>query len=113
MVKLSHYIPDRGDLIWLDFSPQKGREQAHRRPAVAVSPKSYNKKTGLGLFCPITSQIKGYPFEIIVKGNGISGAILADQIRNLDWVSRNASFVERLPAAAFDQLREKLLLLIE
>lgn len=85
------YFPDRGDAVWLNFSPKAGHEQSGRRPAVVVSPKSYNKKVGLGLFCPITSQIKGYPFEVIIPaGLSISGVVLSVQIKSLDWRVRNA-----------------------
>jgi mRNA interferase MazF len=75
------YFPDRGDAVWLNFNPKVGHEQSGRKPAVVVSPKSYNKKVGLGLFCPITSQIKGYPFEVgIPDGTIVSGVVLSDQI---------------------------------
>ena len=79
------YFPDRGDVVWLNFSPKAGHEQSGRRPAVVASPKSYNKKVGLGLFCPITSQIKGYPFEVAIPaGMSMSGVVLSDQIKILD-----------------------------
>lgn len=93
MVK-KNYIPDRGDIIWLNFSPQAGHEQAGKRPAIVLSPKEYNKKVGLSLLCPITSKVKGYPFEVIIKGK-ISGVILSDQIRSLDWKIRNAEFIQK------------------
>ena len=84
MVK--RYIPERGDLVWLNFTPQAGHEQAGPRPAVVLSPSGYNGKTGLMLCCPITSRVKGYPFEVAVEGvTGITGVILADQIKSLDW----------------------------
>jgi mRNA interferase MazF len=83
--------PDRGDIVWLQFDPQKGHEQAGRRPAFVVSPKAYNRKTGLALFCPITSRIKGYPFEVALpEGLPVSGAVLADQLKSLDWRARDA-----------------------
>ena len=84
MVK-SNYIPEKGDLVWLDFDPQAGHEQKGRRPAICVSQKKYNQKIGLALFCPITSHIKGYPFEIVLENHSINGCILSDQIKNLDF----------------------------
>ncbi|MGH8565574.1 MAG: endoribonuclease MazF [Gammaproteobacteria bacterium] len=89
MVK--RYVPERGDVIRLNFTPQAGHEQAGHRPALVLSPASYNRKTGLMLCCPITSQVKGYPFEVAVAGNGsVSGVILADQVKSLDWRARQA-----------------------
>jgi len=87
MVK--RYVPERGDVVWLNFTPQAGHEQAGHRPALVLSPASYNRKTGLMLCCPITSQVKGYPFEVVVEGN-VSGVILADQVKSLDWRARQA-----------------------
>ena len=92
------YVPDRGDAVWLDFDPQSGHEQAGHRPALVISPRSYNEKVGLALFCPITSHIKGYPFEVIVpEGLKIKGAVLSDQIKSLDWRARNAKLIVKLP----------------
>ena len=107
-----NYNPEKGDLVWLNFTPQSGHEQAGKRPAVVLSPAKYNKKTGLLIACPITSKIKGYPFEIIVSGKKISGAILADQIKSLDWRSRKASFIEKIQEASYFELQEKLKLLL-
>lgn len=85
------YVPERGDLVWLNFTPQAGHEQAGQRPALVLSPATYNGKTGLMLCCPITSQVKGYPFEVAVEGEGgVAGVILADQIKSLDWRARQA-----------------------
>jgi len=87
------YVPCRGDLVWLTFDPQAGHEQAGRRPAFVLSPEQYNRKTGLFLACPITSKVKGYPFEVeLPPGLGISGVILVDQIKSLDWKVRKAEF---------------------
>ena len=86
----SRYIPSRGDIVWLQFDPQAGHEQAGRRPAVVLSPVGYTEKVGLALVCPIISQVKGYPFEVVLSGNGATGAALADQVKNLDWKSRQA-----------------------
>ncbi|WP_224959513.1 endoribonuclease MazF [Geomonas subterranea] len=83
------YVPDRGEVVWLDFDPQAGHEHAGRRPAFVLSPRSYNKKTSLMLCCPITSQVKGYPFEVAVAGvTTVRGVILADQVKSLDWQVR-------------------------
>jgi mRNA interferase MazF len=107
------YVPDRGELLWLKFSPCAGHEQAGRRPAICLSPKSYNGKTGLALFCPITSRVKGYPFEVLLpEGLPVSGVILSDQIRNLDWVEREAQFICRVPESVLEEVLAKLSLLL-
>ncbi len=91
------YVPERGDVVWLTFNPQVGREQAGRRPALILSPQAYNSKVGLALCCPITNQAKGYPFEVpIPDGQPVTGVILADHIRSLDWRGRQADFITRL-----------------
>lgn len=93
------YAPAQGDLVWLDFTPQAGHEQAGRRPALAVSPRAYNERTGLALFVPVTGQIKGYPFEVpLPDGLPVTGVALCDQVKSLDWQVRRAEFVARLPA---------------
>jgi mRNA interferase MazF len=103
------YFPDRGDAVWLNFSPKAGHEQSGRRPAVVVTPKSYNKKVGLGLFCPITSQTKGYPFEVLIPaGRSISGVVLSDQIKSLDWKVRDARFICKLPGSTMREVLKKL-----
>lgn len=95
------YVPDRFDVVWLDFDPQAGREQAGRRPAFVLSPASYNRVTGLFLVCPMTSQIKGYPFEVIVpEGARIGGAVLADHLKSLSWRARNADYICSCPEVA-------------
>jgi mRNA interferase MazF len=95
------YVPDRGHVVWLDFDPQAGHEQAKRRPAVVLSPASYNGVTSLALCCPVTSQVKGYPFEVALPAGGeAQGVALADQVRSLDWRARNAAFLDELPADA-------------
>ncbi len=94
------YIPDRGDIVWVDFDPQAGHEQAGRRPALIVSPQSYNQKVGLMLLCPITTQRKGYPFEVpLPKGLKVAGVVLADQIKSMDWHARRAEFWCEVPVA--------------
>ena len=100
MVKGRRYVPRRGDIVWLSFTPHAGHEQAGRRPALVLSPSAYNAKTGLALVCPITSRAKGYPFEIAVPdGLGIEGVVLSDAIKSLDWGARRAEFAARLPGA--------------
>jgi mRNA interferase MazF len=108
VVKKLAYVPDRGDLVWLSFDPQAGHEQAGRRPALVISPKAYNLKVGLAIFCPITSRMKGYPFEVVVTGATISGVVLADQVKSLDWRARNTAFVERAPESALAAVLGKL-----
>ena len=91
------YVPNRGDAVWINMNPQAGHEQAGRRPAVVLSPYSYNVKVGLALFAPITNKIKGYPFEVVVpEGGRVSGAILSDQIKSLDWKARNSEFFGKI-----------------
>lgn len=103
------YIPKRGDVVWLTFNPQAGQEQAGRRPALVLSPASYNGKVGLALFCPLTSQIKKYPFEVLIpEGLQVTGVILSDQIKSLDWRVRQAEFICTLPAETVDEVLEKL-----
>jgi mRNA interferase MazF len=84
------YVPDEGDVVWLNFTPQSGHEQAGRRPAVVLSPKAYNSRTGLLVCVPITNQIKGYPFEVVLESEAATGAALADQVKSLDWQTRQA-----------------------
>ncbi len=108
------YVPERGDIVWITLNPQAGHEEAGRRPAVVVSPRSYNSKVGLGLFCPVTSQVKGYPFEVsLPAGLPISGVVLADQVKSLDWRARKAEFAARLPSEASAEVVGKLAALIE
>ena len=107
-----NYIPEKGDLVWINFTPQSGHEQSGKRPAIIISPKNYNQKTSLCIACPITSKIKGYPFEVIVNGKNISGVVLVDQIKSLDWKARGVSFIERIENASYKELEEKLQLLL-
>lgn len=102
--------PRRGDLVWLSFTPQTGREQAGRRPALVLSPEAYNRKTGLALICPVTSKVKGYPFEVPVSTTaGVQGVVLADQHRSLDWRARRAEWIEQ----AQPKVVEKVLKLLD
>ena len=105
------YIPDRGDIIWLEFDPQKGHEQKGRRPGIVLSKKEYNQKSNLALICPITSRIKDYPFEVRINSI-IQGVILSDQIRSIDWKSRNAAFIEKIPEAILKEILENIDLLL-
>ncbi len=92
------YIPKQGDIVWIDFTPQVGREQAGRRPAIIVSPFKYNRRVGLTLVCPITTKAKGYPFELALpEGLAVSGVVLADQVKSFDWRERNAEFICKAP----------------
>jgi len=112
-VKRRRYIPDRGDLVWLNFRPQTGREQAGRRPAVVLSPKTYNRPTRLALVCPITSQCKGYPFEVVLpEGLAVQGVVLSDQVKSLDWHARQAERAGKLDAATLKEVVEKAIVLL-
>lgn len=91
---MAAYVPDRGDVVWLNFDPQAGHEQGGRRPAIIVSPRSYNKASGLGLFCPATNRVTGYPFEVALPADApAKGDALVDQVRNLDWIARKVEFL--------------------
>ncbi|MFC2161120.1 endoribonuclease MazF [Acidobacteriota bacterium] len=101
---LKAYVPRPGDIVWLEFNPQAGDKQSGHRPALVVSPKAYNQKVGLALFCPITSQVKGYPFEVILPDEGsVTGAILSDQIKSLDWRVRNVEWIAAVPEDVFEE----------
>jgi mRNA interferase MazF len=108
------YVPDRCDLVWLEFTPQAGSEQRGRRPALVISPKSYNGKVGLALFCPLTSKVKGYPFEVeLPDGYAVSGVVLADQLKSLDWRSRRVKFIERISPDVMAMVTARVLPLLE
>ena len=103
------YVPARGDVVWITFNPQAGYEQAGRRPALVLSPSSYNRKVGLAILCPITSQVKGYPFEVIIpSGSKLGGVILSDQVKSLDWRIRKAEFICKLSRQTTDEVLDKL-----
>ncbi len=113
MVK-SRFIPDRGDVVWISLSPQAGHEQAVRRPALILSPSSYNDRVSLAILCPITSRVKGYPFEVDVPGGyEVEGVVLADQVKNLDWRQRDAEFICELPDNIVAEVLSKLLTLLK
>jgi mRNA interferase MazF len=103
------YVPERGDAVWINFNPQAGHEQSGRRPAIVLSPQSYNNKVGLCLLCPITNQVKGYPFEVLIPADlSVTGVVLSDQAKSLDWRVRNAGFITNLPEAVTDEVLKKL-----
>lgn len=106
------YIPDRGDIVWLDLDPTKGHEQKGVRPALVVSPKIYNAKTGLALVCPVTAQSKNYSFEVSLHFCATVGVVLADHIRSVDWQGRRARYVETVSESIVDEVEQKLLALI-
>ncbi len=110
---MAGYVPRRGDLVWLSFSPQAGHEQAGHRPGLVVSPESYNRRTGLALFCPITSRQRGYPFEVSLSGTMVEGVVLSDQLRSLDWKERRVKFITKAPTEIVAEVMGKLLTLIE
>lgn len=110
---MQQYVPERGDAVWITLNPQAAHEQAGRRPALVISPASYNGKVGLAILCPITGQVKGYPFEVqIPAGMAVSGVILSDQVKSLDWQARQAHFICKLPQITLDDVRQKLLTLL-
>ena len=106
--------PERGDIVWLQFNPQAGSEQAGHRPALVISPKSYNQRVGLALVCPITSRIKGYPFEVpLPQGIEAEGAILCDQIKSLDWRIRKANRAGSVPPSLMQEVTARILALVD
>ena len=105
----SSYIPDSGDFVWLTFDPQAGHEQAGRRPALVLSPRIYNQKSGLALVCPVTNQAKGYPFEVPVPvALEAKGVVLADQVKSIDWKARRAEKMGRCPAEVINEVLARL-----
>ena len=109
MVEPKAYVPQRGDVVWITLNPQAGHEPAGRRPAVVLSPAAYNGKVGLAVLCPITSRIKGYPFEVLIPADvAVSGVILADQVKSLDWRARNAELICSLPAETVTEVLAKV-----
>lgn len=101
------YVPEAGDLVWLDLDPQAGREQAGRRPALVLTPGVYNKKTNLMICCPLTTQIKGYPFEVLVDVDGVQSVILADQIKSLDWKIRKTKYKNKVGPEVLAEVKAK------
>lgn len=106
------YIPERGDIVWVDFNPTRGHEQARRRPALVLSLKQYNEKRGMMIACPMTSKVKQYPFEVGLKAGKLNGAILTDQIRSLDWRTRKVAFIQKAPVWVVAAAQEQIIRLI-
>ena len=107
------YVSDRGDAVWIAFNPQADHEQAGRRPAIVLSPAAYNGKVGLAILCPITNQQKGYPFEVVIPtGLAVTGVILSDQVKNLDWRVRQVEFICKLPEGIVVEVLGKLTTLL-
>jgi mRNA interferase MazF len=103
------YVPDAGDFVWLTFDPQAGHEQAGRRPALILSPRAYNQKAELALACPITTKTKGYPFEVAIPSGGrVSGVVLADQVKSLDWKERRVEHAQKAPPDVVEEVLAKL-----
>ncbi|SFO97971.1 endoribonuclease MazF [Hydrogenimonas thermophila] len=112
-MKSGSYIPDRGDIVWLNFTPQAGHEQKGKRPALVISPKIYNEKTSLCICVPITSKVKGYPFEVsLPKKLPIEGVILSDQVKNLDFMARDVTFICKLPNSVVQKVQKNILALV-
>jgi mRNA interferase MazF len=108
-VRAREYVPGRGDVVWITLNPQAGHEQAGRRPAIVLSPFAYNEKVGLAVLCPLTSREKGYPFEVkIPQGLAVSGVVLADQVKSLDWRVREAEWICTLPPDVVAEILGKL-----
>lgn len=108
---MSLWVPDCGDVVWLEFDPQAGREQAGHRPAVVLSPAAYNDKASMMLCCPVTTKIKGYPFEVPIYGK-IKSVVLCDQVRSLDWRARNAKRKSTLLSSELEEIRKRVRLLV-
>jgi mRNA interferase MazF len=107
-------VPDRGDVVWVQLSPQAGSEQKGHRPALVLSPRTYNRKTGLVLMCPITSRVKGYPFEVVLPpGLKVEGAVLSDQVKSLDWRSRHATHFVSVPESVMAEVTARILALVD
>jgi mRNA interferase MazF len=113
-VKGSPYAPARGEIVWLRFEPQAGHEQTGRRPAVVISPREYNEKVGMCLCCPVTSQAKGYPFEVeLPAGLEVEGVVLCDQVKCLDWKARHARPIGSLPGRSVKEIQARILALVQ
>jgi mRNA interferase MazF len=109
VVRSAAYVPSRGDIVWVTLNPQAGHEQTGRRPALVLSPRTYNAKVGLAILCPVTSRIKGYPFEVAIPpGLPVAGAVLSDQVKSLDWRARKAELIYPLPPPVVAEVLSKL-----
>jgi mRNA interferase MazF len=108
------YVPRRGDIVWIQFNPQAGHEQAGHRPALVVSPSRYNRLVGLALLCPLTTQVKGYPFEVVLPpGLPATGAVLADQVKSLDWRVRQTEFLCPAPSDVLEEVLNRIVALLD
>ena len=107
------YVPDEADIVWINFTPQSGHEQAGRRPAVVLSPKIYNSRAGLLVCVPLTNQVKGYPFEVVLSGKGVSGVALADQVKSLDWQARQAELKGTASTSEIAEIKSKIKSLLQ
>ncbi len=113
-MKGNPYAPARGEIVWLQFEAMAGHEQSGRRPAVIISPREYNEKVGLCLCCPVTSQAKGYPFEVdLPAGLEVEGVVLCDQVKSLDWKARHARTIGSLPGRSVKEIQARILALIQ
>ncbi len=111
---MAAYCPKRGDVIWISFNPQAGHEQSGHRPALVLSPEPYNRKVGLAILCPVTNQVKGYPFEVKVpSGLKAAGVVLSDQVKSMDWKARGAAFLCSFPESVVRQVLNKVGTLLE
>ena len=104
----SAYVPDRGDIVWVNFNPTRGHEQKGKRPALVLSSKFYNTSSGLAVVVPITAQIKGYPFEVSIEAGSVQGVVLADQLRSVDWHIRRMTLVGRVPGSTIAEIQKKI-----
>lgn len=112
-MKAGEYVPERGDLVWISFTPQAGHEQAGRRQALVISPGAYNGKVGLAILCPITSQVKRYPFEVKLPSDlPVTGVVLSDQVKSLDWRARRVEWAAQAPEAVVQEVLQKLTTLV-
>lgn len=108
------YVPGRGDVVWLTFDPQAGHEQRGKRPALVISPREYNRRVGLALVCPVTTRVKGYPFEVVLPQDlEATGAVLSDQVKSLDWRARKAQYLCAVPREVMDEVVARILALVE
>lgn len=109
---VARYVPQAGDLVWLDFDPPTGREQAKRRPALIITDRSYNQASGLAVVCPLTSRRKPYPFALPITVDKVDGAVLVDQLKSLDWHARKASFHSKLDPTLLSKVRAYIAVLL-
>ena len=106
------YVPDAGDIVFMDFDPQVGREQAKRRPALILTDVRYNRASGLAVVCPLTSKVRPYPFTLPISVGGVDGAVLVDQLKSMDWSGRRAEFHSKAPASMLPKVRQYIAVLL-